>query len=142
MKVRTIIESIFEAVDKVCPQVTKNLKMNTINRNKAIKADHIQYGPVNLSDDAYYVRLAKHWNSTPEKVKNSSCMNCGAFDISPRMIECMTVGKLEDDDGILGYCWMHDFKCHSARTCYTWTDGGPIKTNATSYTWEDGSKRK
>ena len=74
MKVRTIIESIFEAVDKVCPQVTKNLKMNTINRNKAIKADHIQYGPVNLSDDAYYVRLAKHWNSTPEKVKNSSCM--------------------------------------------------------------------
>lgn len=51
------------------------------------------------------------------------------------MLGCMP-GELEDDDGYLGYCWMHHFKCHSARTCRTWAKGGPIDTNETSYTWE------
>ena len=35
-------------------------------------------------------------------------------------------------DGQLGYCWMHHFKCHSARTCYTWAAGGPITEDKVS----------
>ena len=46
------------------------------------------------------------------------------------MEDCMPLEL--DDDGRLGYCWMHDFKCHSARTCYTWAKGGPIKDDKRS----------
>ena len=31
---------------------------------------------------------------------------------------------------------MHHFKCHSARTCYTWAKGGPIDENEASYDWQ------
>ena len=42
-----------------------------------------------------------------------------------------------EDEGYLGYCWMHHFKCHSARTCYTWAAGGPISDNKVSMEWQD-----
>ena len=106
-----------------CPTATKNLKLNTKNRDAAIKDEDIQYGPLNLEDEDYYVRLGEHWNTTPEVAKKSKCSNCIAFDISPRMKDCMPI---EDVEGGLGYCWMHDFKCHEDRTCYTWAKGGPI----------------
>ena len=51
------------------------------------------------------------------------------------MDECMP-GETTDEDGRLGYCWMHHFKCHSARTCYTWAAGGPIKDDEKSYDWQ------
>lgn len=120
-----------------CPEATKNLELNTRNRNKSIKADWIQYGPINLSDSDYYIRLAEHWNTSVDVVKKSKCGNCAAFDISPRMKNCMSVGELQDKDGILGYCWMHKFKCHSARTCYTWAKGGAITTDEVSYGWQE-----
>ena len=69
--------------------------------------------------------MSKHWDTTEEAAKKSLCSNCVAFDISKRMDECMP-GVTSDKDGRLGYCWMHNFKCHSARTCYTWAKGGPI----------------
>ena len=31
---------------------------------------------------------------------------------------------------------MHHFKCHSARTCYTWAAGGPIVKDEASYDWQ------
>ena len=31
-----------------CPRATQDLKLNTKNRNAAIKAEHIQYGPLNI----------------------------------------------------------------------------------------------
>lgn len=123
-----------------CPVETKNLRLNTINRNKAINADFIQYGPLNLSDDAYWKRLAKHWKTSVNVARNSTCGNCAAFDISPRMKKCMTVGETEDQYGEFGYCWMHKFKCHSARTCYTWAAGGAIRTNKKSFGWQNNSK--
>ena len=46
-------------------------------------------------------------------------------------------GKTSDDDGELGYCWMHHFKCHSARACRTWAKGGPIKEDDVSYDWQE-----
>jgi len=45
-------------------------------------------------------------------------------------------GDTFDDDGELGYCWMHHFKCHSARSCHTWAKGGPIKTDKESAEWQ------
>ena len=107
-----------------CPRATQDLELNTKNRDSAVKAEHIQYGPLNLSDEDYWKRYADRWNTTPEVAKKSNCSNCVAFDISPRMEDCMPLEL--DDDGRLGYCWMHHFKCHSARTCYTWAKGGPI----------------
>ena len=126
---------IAEVKEFTCPIATQNLKLNTINRDKAIKAEHIQYGPMNLTDEGYWVNLANHWDTTEEVAKESTCGNCAAFDISPRMIDCMP-GSIEDDDGVLGYCWMHSFKCHSARTCRTWAAGGPIVTDETSDSWD------
>jgi len=109
-----------------CPMATRDLKLNTKNRNTAIKSEHIKYGPLNLTDEGYWVDAAKHWNTTPKVAKESNCSNCIAFDISPRMKECMPL------EGDLGYCWMHDFKCHKDRTCYTWAAGGPIDDDKTS----------
>lgn len=107
-----------------CPRATQDLELNTKNRDSAVKAEHIQYGPLNLEDEDYWKRYAERWNTTAEVAKESNCSNCVAFDISPRMEKCMPLEL--DDDGRLGYCWMHHFKCHSARTCYTWAKGGPI----------------
>lgn len=122
--------------EKTCPMPTKNLKANTDNRDNAIKADHIQYGPLNVDEPGtYWEDIADHWNTTVDAAKKSLCENCAAFDVSPRMLDCMP-GELKDDDGRLGYCWMHEFKCHSARTCRTWAKGGPIDTDKTSYTWQ------
>lgn len=119
-----------------CPRATQDLKLNTKNRDRAVKEKHIQYGPLNLDDEDYWERYAKKWNTTADVAKESNCSNCIAFDISPRMDECMP-GKTSDDDGRLGYCWMHNFKCHSARTCRTWAKGGPITKDSVSYEWQE-----
>ena len=37
----------------------------------------------------------------------------------------------------LGYCWMHHFKCHSARSCRTWAKGGPITKDEVSLDWQE-----
>ena len=112
--------------EMACPRATQDLKLNTKNRNAAIKAEHIKYGPLNLSDEQYWVDAAKHWKTSTEVAKESKCSNCIAFDISPRMEECMP------HEGDLGYCWRHHFKCHKDRSCYTWAAGGPIDDDKTS----------
>jgi hypothetical protein len=55
------------------------------------------------------------------------------------MKDCMP-GKTSDKDGVLGYCWMHNFKCHSARSCHTWAKGGPITSDKTSLEWQEKSQ--
>ena len=124
-----------EAKELVCPAPTQDLELNTKNRNAAIEAEHIQYGPLNLSDEGYWVRAAEHWNTEVDAAKQSKCSNCVAFDLSPRMKECMP-GSVQED-GELGYCWMHHFKCHSERTCYTWAAGGPITGDEVSAEWQE-----
>ena len=49
-----------------CPDATQDLELNTKNRNAAIQAEHIQYGPLNLADTEYWARAAEHWNTEPE----------------------------------------------------------------------------
>ena len=132
---------ILEQGSDSCPIATQNLELNTRNRDKSIEADYIQYGPLNLSDEEYWNRLAEHWKTTPDVAKNSNCGNCVAFDISPRMDACMP-GEVSDPEGRLGYCWMHHFKCHSARTCYTWAKGGPITEDSVSADWQAKSGEK
>ena len=130
---------LYEA-EMACPLPTQDLELNTKNRNSAIKADYIQYGPLNLEDGEYWERAAEHWNTSVEVAKKSKCKNCVAFDISERMLECMP-GSVQND-GYLGYCWMHSFKCHSERTCYTWASGGPIDTNKVSHEWQERKENK
>ena len=127
-------EVIIEAEMK-CPPATQDVAMNTKNRNSTIK-NHM-YGPLNVDEPGdYWEKIADKWDTTVDAAKKSLCGNCVAFDISPRMEDCMP-GPVSDDDGRLGYCWMHHFKCHSARTCDTWAKGGPIKDDKISYEWQD-----
>ena len=123
-----------------CPLPTQDLALNTNNRNEAIEADHIKYGPLNLNDEEYWEHLAEHWKTDVSVAKKSLCGNCAAFDISPQMKECMP-GSVQKD-GVLGYCWMHKFKCHSARTCYTWAAGGPIEENDVSTEWAEKNEEQ
>ena len=128
--------TISKITDLVCPEATQDLELNTKNRDSAIKAEHIQYGPLNVDEPAdYWVKIAEYWNTTPEAATKSVCGNCVAFDVSPRMKECMP-GETSDEDGMLGYCWMHHFKCHSARSCRTWAKGGPIEADSVSADWQ------
>jgi len=123
-----------------CPLPTQDLALNTNNRNEAIEADHIKYGPLNLNDEEYWEHLAEHWKTDVSVAKKSLCGNCAAFDISPQMKECMP-GSVQKD-GVLGYCLMHKFKCHSARTCYTWAAGGPIEENDVSTEWAEKNEEQ
>ena len=121
----------------VCPPAAGSVDLNTKNRNATISKH--KYGPLNVDEPGdYWEKIAKQWDTSVEAAKKSLCGNCVAFDISPRMDECMP-GVTSDDDGRLGYCWMHHFKCHSARTCDTWAKGGPIKTDKISYEWHERS---
>jgi hypothetical protein len=138
--VRGVLAALNEVKEIACPRAAGDLKLNTQNRNAAIREDHIRYGPLNLSDDAYWQSLAEFWRTTPQVAKKSTCGNCAAFDISPRMEACMP-GPLQDDDGRLGYCHMHHFKCHSARTCRTWAAGGPITSDSISTKWQQKSDK-
>ena len=49
-----------EAKKYICPPATQDLELNTKNRNAAIEAEHIQYGPLNLEDESYWDRAAHH----------------------------------------------------------------------------------
>ena len=84
----------------------------------------------------FWKDIAEKWNTTVDAAKKSKCGNCVAFDESPRMKDCMP-GETSDGEGTLGYCWMHHFKCHSARTCDTWAKGGPITENKVSMEWQE-----
>jgi hypothetical protein len=133
---KIVIEQKYSEKEKQCPAPTKDLKLNTANRDRAIDAEYIQYGPLNVDEPSdYWKDIAVYWKTSEEAAKKSLCGNCVAFDISPRMDACMP-GQTSDKDGRLGYCWMHHFKCHSARSCRTWAKGGPIETDEKSYEWQ------
>ena len=133
---------LIEARKLPCPAPTQDLELNTKNRDAAIQAEHIQYGPLNVGEPGDYWRnIAEYWDTTEEAAQKSLCGNCVAFDISPRMKDCMP-GETSDEDGDLGYCWMHHFKCHSARSCRTWAKGGPILEDDISEDWQSRHEDK
>ena len=121
-KNESVFKALYEQAKKIiCPEPTKDLELNTANRNRAIKAEYIKYGPLNLSDEQYWEEAAEHWDTTVDVAKESRCYNCIAFDISPDMQDCMPglimpqeeiEEAIENDEPweTLGYCWMHHFK--------------------------------
>ena len=158
--------------DYECPPATQNVDINTENRN-ATRDDH-DYGPMNPLEpsDGYWDLYANKWpGATMEEAMGMRCANCIAFDISPRMRNCMPISQEQyldddmeeetldpmdiadmamidktakdfpgfpDDEYVgFGYCWMHHFKCHSARSCDTWAGGGPLSEDEDSYKWQD-----
>ena len=139
MSIRKYI-AIIEAAEQSCPLATKDLELNTKNRDATLK--NFNYGPLNVDEPGdYWKDIAKYWNTTEEAARKSLCGNCVAFDISPRMDDCMP-GVTSDEHGVLGYCWMHHFKCHSARSCHTWAKGGPIEKDDVSYEWGERNKQE
>ena len=92
-----------------------------------------KYKKQRFHNQKFYVWPFKY--KREEAARKSLCGNCVAFDVSPRMKNCMP-GETSDTDGELGYCWMHHFKCHSARACTTWAAGGPIQENSVSAEWQ------
>ncbi len=117
-----------------CPRAAGDLEINTENRDRTIK--QFNYGPLNVDVPGdYWKDIAEYWDTTEEAAKASNCGVCVAFDISERMKDCLP-GDTFDEDGELGYCWMHHFKCHSARSCHTWAKGGPIKKEKESAEWQ------
>ena len=38
----------------ICPPATQDLELNTTNRDAAIQAKHIQYGPLNVKEPGDY----------------------------------------------------------------------------------------
>ena len=152
--VKKIVEQVKAAAGLSCPAATQDVAINTKNRN-ATRKNH-DYSPLNPAEPGdYWEKLAKKWETTEEAAKKSLCGNCVAFDISPRMKECMPLVDegLEDKFGKdlpgfdadkyaleFGYCWMHHFKCLSARTCDTWAGGGPIDSDKESLKWQSKNK--
>ena len=140
---RKLIREVKEEVNKECPASTQDVSLNTANRDRAIQADFIKYGPLNVEEPGdFWEKIAKKWDTDVEAAKKSKCANCVAFDISPRMLKCIpgkTSEPVEDEFGVLGYCWMHHFKCHSARSCDTYAAGGPLSTDEDSHKWQDKS---
>ena len=119
-----------------CPPATQDIALNLKNRQKAI--DEYHYGPLNpnLPNDEYWAELADKWNTRDiDSVKQNRCGNCGAFDVSKDMQDCIAKGIGSEpgssamdsvDAGQLGYCKFLKFKCASKRTCDAWIEGGPI----------------
>ena len=133
--------NIIEAAESSCPLATKDIELNTKNRD--FTQDKYNYGPLNIDEPGdYWEGVADEWDTTVEAAKKSLCGNCVAFDISPRMEDCMPGSVSDDEDGgRLGYCWMHHFKCHSLRTCHTWAKGGPIDEDEVSREWGERNQQ-
>ena len=56
-----LAERKLHEAEMVCPLPTQDLKLNTKNRNSAIKADYIQYGPLNLNEQLNTGILQLKW---------------------------------------------------------------------------------
>jgi hypothetical protein len=128
-----------------CPPATKDIELNTKNRDRAIQK--FDYGPPNpaMPSESFWVKLASRWNKNPspdqiKEAKSMRCGNCGVFDVSPSMKLCMPRTYRPDayeeaamkGGAVLGFCWAHNFKCASTRTCATWVQGPAITQNERS----------
>ena len=128
--------NIVEAANKGCPIATHDIDVNLKNRQKAI--DEYHYGPANPDHpEDYWKKAADTWNIAEKTAKTMLCANCGAFDVSDDMRECIESGIRGDDHATadarapidladLGYCTFLKFKCAGTRSCSAWITGGPI----------------
>jgi capsid protein len=121
------------AVAEQCPVETQDIQANLANRQKAVDVAH--YGPANPQqpNTDYWMSKAAQFKTTVAEAKTMRCGNCAAFNVSPRIKDCINKGIGADateveQAGELGYCEFFDFKCAGKRTCDAWVVGGPIKS--------------
>lgn len=126
---------LVEAANKGCPRATHDIDLNLKNRQKAI--DEYMYGPANPDEPGdYWKKMANKWHISEKTAKTMRCGNCGAFDVSDVMRECIAKGIEGDEKNIdamasikkadLGYCNFLHFKCAGTRSCAAWITGGSI----------------
>ena len=127
--------NLLEAIEKNCPTATYDIDVNLKNRQKAI--DDYHYGPANPERaEDYWSKSSKIFKVSVATARTMLCGNCGAFDVSDSMRECIANGIKGDEPSVdanasinladLGYCNFLHFKCAGARSCKAWITGGPI----------------
>ena len=80
-EVRQIIKEALEDKVKECPAPTQDLELNTKNRNDAIQAEHIQYGPLNVKVPGdYFEKIAKFWKTSVDAAES----RCPGWSSAPR----------------------------------------------------------
>ncbi len=126
---------IAEARSTGCPLATYDIDTNLANRQKAI--DEYMYGPANPEVPGnYWKEMSSVFKVDEKTAKTMMCGNCGAFDISDKMRECISNGIKGDETGVdahstinvadIGYCNFLHFKCAGTRSCKAWVTGGPV----------------
>lgn len=126
---------ISEAKASGCPTATHDIHVNLANRQHAI--DEYMYGPANPDKPgSYWKELAGVFGIDEATSKTMMCGNCGAFDVSDKMRECISNGIKGDEEYVdahatinvadLGYCNFLHFKCAGTRSCKAWVTGGPV----------------
>ena len=118
-----------------CPPATRDIALNLRNRQNCIKV--AKYGPANpgVPNARFWQAKADMWGTSVREAQSMRCGNCAAFNVSPRIRECIADGIGREgiepydaiDAGELGYCEFFKFKCAAARTCDAWVAGGPIR---------------
>ena len=127
--------NLLEAIEKNCPTATYDIDVNLKNRQKAI--DEYHYGPANPERaEDYWSKSSKIFKVSVATARTMLCGNCGAFDVSDSMRECIAQGIKGDEPSVdanasinladLGYCNFLHFKCAGSRSCKAWITGGPI----------------
>jgi len=127
--------NLLEAIEKNCPTATYDIDVNLKNRQKAI--DDYHYGPANPERaEDYWSKSSKIFKVSVTTARTMLCGNCGAFDVSDSMRECIANGIKGDEPTVdanasinladLGYCNFLHFKCAGSRSCKAWITGGPI----------------
>lgn len=94
---------------KSCPLATQDPDINEENKMAA-------------AEEAAYRDPSEDGGFRSDEV----CGNCGAYNQTEDMMDC--IGVDEDEDS-LGYCQIFKFVCESMYTCDRWIKGGPIKTD-------------
>ena len=127
--------NLLEAIEKDCPTATYDIDVNLKNRQKAI--DNYHYGPANPERaEDYWSKSSKIFKVSVATARTMQCGNCGAFDVSDSMRECIAQGIKGDEPSVdanasinladLGYCNFLHFKCAGSRSCKAWITGGPV----------------
>jgi len=123
---RAFLRNLIKEVkgDKSCKKATQDPEYNKKKKEIAASKKDVAYGPTNRPELKDYAK------------KGKLCGNCGAFDVTKEMQNCMNVKypKKIDANFLIkgkkkGYCLMHDFMCLGHKTCLTWGSGGPKKWN-------------
>jgi len=75
-----------------CPVATQNVEVNLNHRQIAI--ERYGYGPLNPNNPnvKFWRAKADLWKTSMEEAKSSRCNSCAAFNITSRMLDCISKG--------------------------------------------------